>query len=124
MNLAKEYLHNNFNYSISLEQLVQITSINLSYLIRIFRQATGMPPYTYLNQIRMRKAKQCLRKGMSIANTAIAVGMSDQSHLNHYFKKMFGITPGYYSGYRCNEVLLNQLSRLDKFFSHRFYCTS
>jgi len=25
-----------------------------------------------------------------------------------------------YSGYRCNEVHLNQLSRLDKFFSHRF----
>ncbi|WP_319423046.1 helix-turn-helix transcriptional regulator [Pleurocapsa sp. FMAR1] len=61
-------------------------------MIRVFRQAVGMPPYTYLNQIRMRKAKQFLSQGMSIADTAIAVGMSDQSH----FKRMFGITPGYY----------------------------
>ncbi|NES23895.1 MAG: YcaO-like family protein, partial [Symploca sp. SIO3E6] len=29
-----------------------------------------------------------------------------------------------YSGSRCNEVHLNQLSRLDRFFPRRFYCTS
>ena len=94
--LIKEYLHNNFSSNISLEQLVQITSLNRFYLIRVFRQAVGMPPYTYLNQIRMRLAKEFLSQGMSIANTAIAVGMSDQSHLNRHFKKIFGITPGYY----------------------------
>ncbi|NET59824.1 MAG: hypothetical protein F6K47_27855 [Symploca sp. SIO2E6] len=29
-----------------------------------------------------------------------------------------------YSGSRCNEVHLNQLSRLDRFLPSRFYCTS
>ncbi len=94
--LIKEYLHDNFSASISLEQLVEITNLNRSYLIRVFRQAVGMPPYTYLTQIRLRKAKQFLIEGMSIANTAMAVGMSDQSHLTRHFKKIFGITPGYY----------------------------
>ena len=94
--LIKEYLHDNFSSNISLEELVQITNLNRCYLIRIFRQAVGMPPYTYLNQIRMRKAKQFLSRGMSIANVAIAVGMSDQSHLNRHFKRIFGITPGCY----------------------------
>lgn len=94
--LIKEYLHDNFSSNISLEQLVKITNLNRSYLIRVFRQAVGMPPYTYLKQIRMRKAKQLLNLGMSIADTAIAVGMSDQSHLTRHFKRMFGITPGYY----------------------------
>lgn len=94
--LIKEYLQDNFSDNISLEELVQITNLNRFYLIRVFRQATGMPPYTYLNQIRMRKAKQFLRQGMSISDTAIAVGMADQSHLNRHFKKVFGITPGCY----------------------------
>ena len=94
--LIKEYLHDNFSDQISLEELVQITNLNRCYLIRVFRQAVGMPPYTYLNQIRMRKAKHFLSKGMSIANVAVAVGMSDQSHLNRHFKKIFGITPGCY----------------------------
>lgn len=73
VHLIKEYLHDNFSDRISLEELVQITNLNRFYLIRVFRQATGMPPYTYLNQIRMRKAKQFLRQGMSISNTAIAL---------------------------------------------------
>lgn len=94
--LIKEYLHDNFRSNISLEQLVEITSLNRSYLIRVFRQAVGMPPYNYLTQIRVRKAKQLLEQGMSVADVAIAVGMSDQSHLTRHFKRIVGITPGHY----------------------------
>jgi AraC-like DNA-binding protein len=94
--LIKEYLHDNFRANISLEQLVEITNLNRSYLIRVFRQAVGMPPYTYLNQIRVEKAKQFLGQGISVADVAIAVGMSDQSHLTRHFKRILGITPGHY----------------------------
>lgn len=94
--LVKEYLHDHFSSNISLEQLVEITRLDRSYLIRIFRQAVGMPPYTYLNQIRVEKAKQFLRQGMAVADVAIAVGMSDQSHLTRHFKRISGVTPGHY----------------------------
>lgn len=96
VHLIKEYLHDNFSCSISLENLAKITHLNRSYLIRIFRQAVGMPPYAYLTQIRVRKAKLLLAKGTSVADTAIAVGMADQSHLTRHFKQILGITPGYY----------------------------
>lgn len=96
VHLIKEYLHDNFSSNVSLAQLVKITSLNRSYLIRVFRQAVGMPPYTYLNQIRVRKAKQFLQQGMSVADAAIAVGMSDQSHLTRHFKRILGVTPGHY----------------------------
>lgn len=92
----KEYLHDNFSSNVSLEQLAEITRLDRSYLIRVFRQAVGMPPYTYLNQIRVEKAKQFLRQGMAVADVAIAVGMSDQSHLTRHFKRISGITPGHY----------------------------
>ena len=75
---------------------MKITNLNRSYLIRVFRNAVGMPPYTYLNQIRVEKAKRLLRRGMSIADAAFAVGMSDQSHLTRHFKKIVGVTPGRY----------------------------
>lgn len=94
--LMKDYLHDHFSTSISLEQLVNVTNLNRSYLIRLFHQAVGMPPYTYLNQIRVEKAKQLLRQGMSVAEVAIAVGMSDQSHLTRHFKRIVGVTPGHY----------------------------
>ena len=94
--LIKDYLHDNFRSNISLDQLVTITHLNRAYLIRVFRQTVGMPPYAYLVQIRVRKAKQFLLEGMSVAETAIAVGMSDQSHLTRHFKRIVGITPGCY----------------------------
>jgi AraC-like DNA-binding protein len=92
----KDYLHDNFASNISLDQLTKLTSLNRSYLVRVFRQTVGMPPYTYLNQIRVEKAKQFLGQGMSIAEAAIAVGMADQSHLNRHFKRIVGISPGKY----------------------------
>jgi len=94
--LIKDYLHDNFSSNISLEQLAEITRLDRSYLIRLFRQVVGMPPYTYLNQIRVEKAKQFLRQEMAVAEAAIAVGMSDQSHLSRHFKRITGVTPGHY----------------------------
>lgn len=94
--LIKEYLHDNFSSNISLAQLVELTNLNRSYLIRVFCKAVGMPPYTYLNQIRVEKAKQFLAQGISVAEVAIAVGMSDQSHLTRHFKRIVAITPGRY----------------------------
>ena len=94
--LIQEYLHEHFSANISLEQLVELTNLNRSYLIRVFRKAVGMPPYTYLNQIRVEKAKQFLAQGMAVADVAIAVGMSDQSHLTRHFKRITGTTPGQY----------------------------
>lgn len=91
-----EYLHDNFSSNISLGQLVELTNLNRSYLIRVFCKAVGMPPYTYLNQIRVEKALQFLAQGISVADVAIAVGMSDQSHLTRHFKRIVGITPGRY----------------------------
>jgi AraC-like DNA-binding protein len=94
--LVKEYLHDNLNRNICLEQLVELTNLNRSYLIRLFRDAVGLPPYAYLTQIRVERAKQLLRKGNSVADVAFAVGMSDQSHLSRHFKRIVGITPGRY----------------------------
>lgn len=94
--LIKQYLYEQYNTNISLEQLVEITNLNRSYLIRVFRKAVGMPPYAYLTQVRVEKAKMLLRQGISAAETAIAVGMADQSHLNRHFKRIVGVTPGQY----------------------------
>jgi AraC-like DNA-binding protein len=94
--LIKAYLHEQYSKNVSLEQLAELTRLNRSYLIRVFHKAVGMPPYAYLNQVRVEKAKELLRQGMSAAETAIAVGMADQSHLNRHFKRISGVTPGQY----------------------------
>jgi AraC-like DNA-binding protein len=65
-------------------------------LIRTFTRTVGMPPYTYLTQIRAERAKERLAAGRPAAETALAVGFADQSHLNRHFKKLTGTTPRLY----------------------------
>ncbi|MBD3881997.1 AraC family transcriptional regulator [Phormidium tenue FACHB-886] len=90
----KDYLQANWSANVSLGDLVQLTQLNRAYLIRMFRQATGLPPHAYLTQVRLAQAKRLLSLGEPVAQVALAVGMADQSHLTRYFKQRYGITPG------------------------------
>ncbi len=64
--------------------------------MRVFRQETGLPPHTYLIQLRINQAKAHLQAGETIAEVAAATGFSDQSHLTRRFKRIVGVTPGQY----------------------------
>ena len=63
------------------------------HFIRKFKSLTGLTPYQYITQIRMREVKQLLATGLSIANAAALAGFCDQSHLNRWFNRNVGITP-------------------------------
>ena len=45
---------------------------------------------------RVEKAKNLIRKGETLINTAYMCGFNDQSHLNRRFKTITGLTPGQY----------------------------
>ena len=93
----KAFLHAHYQQNISIDDLVQVAHLNRAYLIRTFRRAVGLPPYTYLLQIRIERAKQLLAQGMPIAQVAYEVGFADQSHLTRRFKRITGITPRQYA---------------------------
>jgi methylphosphotriester-DNA--protein-cysteine methyltransferase len=59
----------------------------------------GLPPHGYLKQARVRKARNLLSRGWSIAAAAMEAGFADQSHLTRNFKHIFGITPGQFSNF-------------------------
>jgi AraC-like DNA-binding protein len=90
---VKEYLHGHLQQSVSVEELARITGLHRAYLIRSFRQAVGIPPYAYLVQLRVERAKRLLAGGMAAAQVALACGFADQSHLCRYFKRVTGTTP-------------------------------
>lgn len=93
---TQEYLIANYQANISLEQLSNLVNLKPLRLLRVFRKALGLPPHTYLIQIRITQAKRLLKMGMSIAEVAVETGFSDQSHLHRHFKRIVGVTPGQY----------------------------
>ncbi|MFE7116008.1 AraC family transcriptional regulator [Streptomyces sp. NPDC057654] len=65
-------------------------------LLRAFRDAYGMPPHTWLTNARVRRARRLLEAGCAPAEAAVAVGFTDQPHLNRHFTRIVGVPPGAY----------------------------
>ncbi len=93
---AQDYLRANYAEDTSLEQLARMVYLSPFHLSRLFREQLGLPPHTYLNQIRVNRAKSLLNAGLSPTEVAHAVGFADQSHLTKAFKRVVGIPPGQY----------------------------
>jgi AraC-like DNA-binding protein len=94
---VKAFLQANYQHRVSIDDLVRLTHLDRAYLIRTFRRAVGLPPYTYLLQIRIERAKLLLAAGLPAAQVAYDVGFADQSHLTRHFKSITGTTPKQYA---------------------------
>ncbi|MGC9437547.1 AraC family transcriptional regulator [Streptomyces sp. WG5] len=71
-------------------------------LLRAFRDAYGMPPHTWLTDARIRWARRLLDAGTTPSEAAVAVGFTDQPHLNRHFARIVGVPPGAYQRERKN----------------------
>ncbi|WKX72946.1 AraC family transcriptional regulator [Streptomyces sp. XD-27] len=71
-------------------------------LLRAFRDTYGMPPHTWLTDARVRRARRLLDAGTPPAQAAVAVGFTDQPHLNRHFSRIVGVPPGAYRRERKN----------------------
>jgi AraC-like DNA-binding protein len=71
-------------------------------LLRAFRDTYGMPPHTWLTDSRVRRARRLLDAGSTPAEAALAVGFTDQPHLNRHFTRIVGVPPGAYQRERKN----------------------
>jgi AraC-like DNA-binding protein len=63
-------------------------------LLRAFRAEVGMPPYAWLAQHRVARARALLAGGGRPAEVASQVGFADQAHLTRWFRRVLGVTPG------------------------------
>lgn len=94
---VRHYIEAHFAEPMSLSDLAEQVSLSPYYLLRVFRAEVGMPPHTYLQDVRIRRAQRLIELGKPLAEVALDVGYSSQSHLTRRFKQIVGITPGRYA---------------------------
>jgi AraC-like DNA-binding protein len=86
----------------TLEQLAADLGTSPFALLRAFRDAYGMPPHAWLTNARVRRARRLLDLGTAPSEVAVAVGFTDQPHLNRHFSRIVGVPPGAYQRERKN----------------------
>jgi len=97
LGLVRDYLETNFAKPISLMELSALSGVSPFHLSRRFRARYGLPPYMYLELVRVNRAREMLRRGDPISRVAFDTGFSDQSHLTRRFKRVVGVPPGQYA---------------------------
>lgn len=96
---TRQYIEEHFAESITLSALAQHVALSPYYLLRAFRAEVGMPPYAYLESVRIRHTQRLIKAGLPLSEVAAEVGFSSQSHMTRLFKRIIGVTPGQYAHY-------------------------
>lgn len=88
------YINENIEKTISIEDLAEITNLSKYYFLKEFQKFMDITPYQYIIKIKLEKSKELLKiKESQIIDVAYKLGFSDQSHFTNSFKKHFGCTP-------------------------------
>jgi AraC-like DNA-binding protein len=94
---AVEFIQDCYAQRLTLNGLAEAAGLSRYAVLRAFRREIGIPPYSFVTQVRVEQAKRLLREGVAIAAVAQRVGFADQSHLTRKFKRLLGVTPGAYA---------------------------
>lgn len=94
INLAKQYIINNFNKNITLKDVADEVFLSQNYLSELFKKEIGEGFHDFLSNYRIKKAKEILlTTNLKIYEVAQNVGYNDSITFGRAFKKIAGTTP-------------------------------
>lgn len=106
--ISIQYIHDNFQNQISIEELATIENFNLSYYIEWFNKKIGMTPNVYIQKLRLEKAKEYLiDTDLSLLMITQLIGYEQQSSLTRLFIKHESLSP---SAYRKKYRVMGKIS--------------
>jgi|GEM_PF-1416015 len=98
---AINYMYLNYKKTIGLMDLSQLLAMNTSYFSKYFKKKTQINYVSFLNSIRLEKAKEYLEHtDYPIIQIAIDVGFTNETYFSRLFKNIEGISPAAYRAQR------------------------
>jgi AraC-like DNA-binding protein len=104
---AKNFADANYADKIDLNKMAREAHLSKFHFMRLFKASYGRTPYQYLVEVRMKKAKELLKKGLPVSAVCVSVGFDSIPSFTRVFKKITGTTPARFQ-------LLAKKATLDK----------
>ena len=90
----KEILRENYEETLTLNELADFVGVHPTHLARVFRQFERCTIGDYLRQFRIETARQkIINSKESLVEIALNTGFADQTHFTRTFKNVTGMTP-------------------------------
>jgi AraC family transcriptional regulator len=94
LGIVDEYIHAHMDQKITLAELAACLHLSVPHFERMFRVTTQRPPYRYVLELRLERAKQLLANSqLSLAEVARQCGFASQSHFTTHFTRYVGVSP-------------------------------
>jgi len=94
---AKQYLEQNVEGSVTLDDLCRHVGMSKYHLIRLYREAERMTPMEYYRLLKMRRARSLLElSSLSIKEIASRLGYSSPTVFTRAFQAEMSMSPGEY----------------------------
>lgn len=105
---AQEFIENNFQEKISVEQLASMLAISRRNLERRFKKATSNTAAEYMQRVKIEAAKMSLESSRENVNEVMyKVGYTDTKAFRNTFKKITGLSPVEYRNKYKRETALS-----------------
>lgn len=97
LTVAKDYIYSNYHRALDLDEIAREVAMSKFHFLRSFKQTFGVSPFTYLADVRMKKATHLLRFSDSpIFEISDALGFDRTNSFIKAFSKANGISPKKY----------------------------
>jgi AraC-like DNA-binding protein len=94
--LMKQYIDENYDKMLSLDIIADYIKINPSYAGRVFKKEMNVSIVDYINNVRINKAVELMRRDLKINDLARMAGFTNTTYFIQIFKKLKGMTPKQY----------------------------
>jgi transcriptional regulator GlxA family with amidase domain len=93
----QQYIDANLCEQWPLKRLAQMANLSPKTFMRRFKEATGAPPTTYVQHMRIEAAKRCLeRSEATVREITFQVGYNDIRSFRRLFQRCVGLSPKNY----------------------------
>lgn len=101
-----QYIHNNYQHRITLDDLAYQVNMNRHYFCRYFKKHTGHTPIDYINSYKINQAAILIETtNMSIMEAGMESGFDNLSYFIKTFKKSKNCTPTEYRNSDARNIL-------------------
>jgi len=94
--LAEEFIRDNCQQAITIEQLAQVSGVSARTLFKTFRRHRGYTPHQFAKRARLERARDMLRgpdAATTVTGVAFACGFANLGHFAHDYRAAFGELP-------------------------------
>lgn len=121
-----EYLNNNINKEITIDELSTLFYFNKTYIMKKFKKELNISIHEYINTIRIYNSLPYFKEDNYILNIAFKNGFNSLEYYSEIFKKNIGVSPNIYKKYlsyknitdKEEEKILNNICRISSIKSN------